>query len=264
MISRRGWRAEDPSGSYTRITRTRGVKVHYTGGYVNPKIVDDHRICIELVISFQRMHMSGGRGEKYIDLGYNLVACPHRRVFMGRGPGVVPAANGPGLNSEHYAVLALVGSSGFTEPNDELLHAVVDAVEYLRREGGAGREVKGHRDGYATSCPGGPLYAWVRAGAKRPKEEPDPKPTPKPNPKPETSWMEALVKNLPPLKPGDEHKHVKTLRCLLLARGVQEPKNLHSFVYDDALTADVEAFKKAKGLGSGPAWTKECWIKALS
>ncbi|WP_191897622.1 peptidoglycan recognition protein family protein [Planomonospora parontospora] len=239
------------------------MKVHYTGGYVPPGIVDDHRICIELVLAFQRMHMSGGRGETYIDLGYSLVACPHQRVFMGRGPGVVPAANGAGLNSGHYAVLALVGSSGFTEPNDGMLHAVVDAIEYLRREGGAGREVKGHRDGYATSCPGGPLYAWVRAGARRPKTAPA---KPVPAPKPEITWTETLiVKNLPGLKPGDEHRHVKTMRAVLFARGV-EPKNLHSMVYEPGgdLQEKVLAFKAAKKLGDGPAWTRACWIAALS
>ncbi|MFD0883558.1 N-acetylmuramoyl-L-alanine amidase, partial [Streptosporangium algeriense] len=101
-------------------------------------------------MSIQRMHMAGGREQPYSDIGYSMVACPHRRVFVGRGPGHIPAANGPGLNSQHYAVLALVGSTGFTQPNDELLHAVLDAVDYLRAHGGAGREIRGHRDGYAT------------------------------------------------------------------------------------------------------------------
>jgi len=36
------------------------------------------------------------------------------------------------------------------------------------RSNGAGKEIKGHRDGYATACPGGPLYAWVQKGAPRP------------------------------------------------------------------------------------------------
>ncbi|MEV4892117.1 peptidoglycan-binding domain-containing protein [Nonomuraea sp. NPDC055795] len=135
------------------------------------------------MLRFQQMHMSGGRGEKYIDLGYIMVACPHKRVFVGRGPGIVPAANGPGLNSQHYAVLALVGDSGFTEPNDDLLCAICDAIDYLRKEGGAGREAKGHRDGYATSCPGAALYRWVKAGAKRPMDE---------EPAPEIVWKDGV------------------------------------------------------------------------
>ncbi|MEU0516652.1 peptidoglycan recognition family protein [Streptosporangium sp. NPDC006007] len=173
-VSRRAWGARPPSRTYTRVGGTRGVKVHYTGGPVPADIAEpgNHRKCLELVAGIQRMHMSGGRGEVYLDIGYSMIACPHGRVLMGRGPHVLPAANGANLNSGHYAVLALVGSSGFTVPNDALLHAVADAIEYLREHGDAGDEIKGHRDGYSTSCPGGPLYAWVRAGAPRPSTIP--------------------------------------------------------------------------------------------
>jgi hypothetical protein len=72
------------------------------------------------------------------------------------------------LNSGHYAVLGLVGSSGLTEPTPAMLHGIRDAIEWLRRDGDAGSEIKGHKDGYSTSCPGGPLYAWVKKGAPRP------------------------------------------------------------------------------------------------
>src|SRR5690606_37806559 len=80
----------------------------------------------------------------------------------------LPAANGPGLNTGHYAVLGLVGSSGLVVPPDDMLHGIRDAIEYLREVGGAGSEIKGHRDGYATACPGDHLYEWVRRGAPRP------------------------------------------------------------------------------------------------
>lgn len=42
-------------------------------------------------------------GNGWIDVGYSLLCCPHRKVFEGRGPGNVPAANVVGLNSAHYA-----------------------------------------------------------------------------------------------------------------------------------------------------------------
>lgn len=100
--------------------------------------------------------------------GNTAVACPHRKVFEGRWLHHLPAANGPGLNSHHYAVLGLVGESGLVTPPDGLLHGILDAVDHLREDGFAGKEIKGHRDGYATECPGGPLYAWVRHGAPRP------------------------------------------------------------------------------------------------
>ncbi|MFF4779396.1 N-acetylmuramoyl-L-alanine amidase [Microtetraspora fusca] len=197
LISRAGWGAKPPRGSYTRVAFTKGVKVHYTGGHIPPAIVDDHRLCIEHVISIQRMHMAGGREQPYMDIGYNLAACCHRRIFMGRGPHNVPAANGPGLNSQHYAVLALVGSSGFVQPNDELLHAVLDAIDYLREHGAAGKEIRGHRDGYSTSCPGGALYAWIQRGAPRPKES-----TPAPKPEPEEDPIKIVLVGGVPQWPG--------------------------------------------------------------
>ncbi|TDC10331.1 N-acetylmuramoyl-L-alanine amidase [Nonomuraea longispora] len=170
LITRAEWHAKKPTSEYTRLESTKGVKIHYTGGKVPADLTEsaNHDKCGDLVRDIQKMHMSGGRGETYIDIGYSMVCCPHRYTFMGRGPHALPAANGAGLNSGHYAVLALVGSSGLTEPNDDLLHALVDAIEHLREHGDAGNEVKGHRDGFATSCPGDPLYDWVRRGAERP------------------------------------------------------------------------------------------------
>lgn len=177
LVTRREWGARAPRGSYGRLSSTKGVKVHYTGGQVSPGIVDNHDKCVTLVKSIQNQHMDGNG---WIDVGYSLLVCPHRKVFEGRGAKHLPAANGEGLNSGHYAVLGMVGSSGLTKPNDAMLHGIVDAIEYLRAEGGAGKEVKGHQDGYSTSCPGEPLYKWVRAGAHRPKASTPPKPPEKP------------------------------------------------------------------------------------
>ncbi|GAA2825496.1 N-acetylmuramoyl-L-alanine amidase [Nonomuraea rubra] len=165
LVLRRDWLARAPRGDYTQLDSTQGVKVHYTGGLVSPGIVDDHGECVALVRSIQGYHMDGNG---WIDIGYSYVSCPHRKVFEGRGLYHLPAANGPGLNAGHYAVLGLVGNAGLVQPPDRMLHGILDAVEYLRDHGRAGKEIKGHRDGYATDCPGEPLYAWVRRGAPRP------------------------------------------------------------------------------------------------
>ncbi len=130
-----------------------------------PEIVNDHNLCVAQVRSIQNFHMDGNG---WIDIGYSMVACPHKRVFVGRGPDRLPAANGSGLNSDHYAVLGLVGNAGFVKPNDDLLHAVLDAIEHLRKEGGAGTEIKGTATAFSTDCPGAALYAWVQRGAPRP------------------------------------------------------------------------------------------------
>lgn len=176
LVTRAKWGAREPRGSYTRVNSTRGVKLHYTGGRVDPRLLDDHTRCVSAVRAIQNQHMDGNG---WLDIAYSMVACPHRKVFVGRGPGHLTAANGPGLNTAHYSVLGLVGNSGLVEPNEAMLLGILDAIDYLRDKGHAGHEIKRHRDGYATDCPGGPLSAWVTHGAPKPNTA-KPAPAPKP------------------------------------------------------------------------------------
>ncbi|MFG1749863.1 peptidoglycan recognition protein family protein [Streptosporangium sandarakinum] len=245
IVKRREWGARAPRGSYSRISSTRGVKVHYTGGRVDPGIVDDHAKCVALVRSIQNQHMDGNG---WLDIGYSMVACPHRKVFEGRGPHHLPAANGPGLNSGHYAVLGLVGSTGLTKPTDGILHAVLDAVEYLRAEGGAGREIKGHRDGYATDCPGEPLYAWVRRGAPRPGATPAP---PEPHP-----VFPGRVLKYPPVMEGED---VRTWQRQMRERGWDLDAD---GLYGEESQRVCRKFQDEKGLPATGAVDRATWNAA--
>lgn len=260
LVSRAQWGARSPRGTVSYLASAKGVKVHYTGGHVDPGIVKDHAKCVALVRQIQRQHMDGNG---WVDIGYSLAVCPHRYVFVGRGPHRLPAANGPGLNAGHYAVLGLVGSSGLVEPPDEMLHGIRDAIEYLRKEGNAGNEIKGHRDGYATLCPGDRLYRWVREGAPRPKGQPAP--ASKADPEEET-WREALMRSLPDIKPGmGRHQHVKTVRALLHARGYP-PKDIWSHEYredDEDLKDAINRYKARHGLPQDGVWGRRCWEAAL-
>lgn len=161
LVTREQWGAR-PSKRQSAVVANRGVKVHYVGSHV-PKSMP-HSACDALVRQIQKSHMDGNG---WNDIGYSLLTCNHGFNFMGRGPHVLPAANGEGLNTAHYAICGLVGSSGQTHPSDLMLNGIRDGIEYLRRTGMAGNEIKGHRDGYATECPGEFLYAWVRDGAPR-------------------------------------------------------------------------------------------------
>lgn len=177
LVSRMAWRARSPRQAPVHLDSTRGVKVHYTGSYVNPLVLSDHGRCAPMVRGIQNSHMDSNG---WNDIAYSALVCPHAFVFVGRGPHHLPAANGPGLNSGHYAVCALIGSSGLTIPSEPLKHGLRDAINWLRSSGRAGSEIKGHRDGYrdgySTDCPGERLYAWVRSGAVRPGT-PTPAPT---------------------------------------------------------------------------------------
>lgn len=158
-----GW----PASAALTQTSTKGVKVHYEGSPVSTNLLDDHDACIAEWKAIRKSHLAN-KTENYSDVAYNYAACPHGYLLEGRGIGHRTGANGnQSLNQAHYAIVGLIGSSGLTEPTDAMLSAIRDGIELLRKNG-AGNEVKGHRDGFATACPGGPLYAWVQKGAPRP------------------------------------------------------------------------------------------------
>lgn len=183
FVTRKEWGARAPRGPHTRLPTARGVKVHYEGSTVPTGLLTDHTKCVTTVRQIQAFHMDANG---WNDIAYNLLVCCHGYVFEGRGARILSAANGPGLNSGHYAVCALLGVKGLTSPTPEMLHGILDAIAYLRARG-AGHEIKGHRDGYATSCPGPVLYAWIRKGCPAPAGGRDDTPTTpitKPLPKP--------------------------------------------------------------------------------
>lgn len=166
-----GWPA---SAAPDQLT-AKGVKIHYEGTDVS---CETHADCVDLVKAIRKSHLANPQ-ENYSDIAYNLVVCRHGYVFEGRGKRKRTGANGnQDLNKAHYAVMGLLGSKGDTTPTDEMIEGIKDAIAYMRSNG-AGKEIKGHRDGYATACPGEALYALVKAGRLEPEVKtsaPAPKP----------------------------------------------------------------------------------------
>ncbi|WP_176955774.1 N-acetylmuramoyl-L-alanine amidase [Sinosporangium album] len=193
-------------------------------------------------------------GNGWSDIAYNLLVCEHGIIWEGRGARVMSAANGEGRNTDHYAVCALLGTCGLVEPTDEILTGLRGAIDYLRQRG-AGDEVLGHRDGYATSCPGEPLYAWVRAGAVRPVKR---------------TWTEEAVRDLPLLRIGagvvkDDHRRwdVKTLVALLWARGFPIPSGTDETVFSVAVAEAVRAFQRTEKLRPDAVVGPKTWTALL-
>ena len=152
-----------------------GVKIHYLG---TPFKAASHEDCIRRVKAVRVAHLANTK-ENYSDIAYNLLVCKHGTNFEGRGKRKRTGANGnQELNRKDYAICALLGSEGDTVPTSEMIEGIKDGIAYLRTYG-AGKKIGGHRDGYATSCPGEPLYALVRAGKLEPGVS-APKPKPKP------------------------------------------------------------------------------------
>lgn len=157
LITRAGWGARSRTTS-TNITPSRGgVTIHYVGA---SSINDSHSQCAARVRGIQNHHINGNG---WSDIAYSLLVCRHGYVYVGRGINRRTAANGTNAGNQNwYAVCALLGGS--QKPTDEMVQGIKDAVAYLRKSGGAGPRVNGHRDHLATSCPGGPLYQMVRDG----------------------------------------------------------------------------------------------------
>ncbi|MFD6873287.1 MULTISPECIES: peptidoglycan-binding protein [unclassified Streptomyces] len=201
FVSRAEWGARPSRYKLTRIPGTRGVKVHYEGSHVPASLAnpDAHGQCAGRVRAIQAQHLADD-DEDYADVAYSAIVCPHGYVYEGRGAHHQTGANGTAaLNRAHYAVCAMVGNSGLTEPTPAQLDGILDAIAWLRADGDAGDEIKGHKDGHPTACPGGPLYAWVQRGAPRPGGTPDPGPAPTPGPKfepfPGAAWFKSAPRS---------------------------------------------------------------------
>lgn len=166
FVDRDGWGARAPREAYTPISSPAGVKIHYVGTLFGGR---EHSECDDYMRETQNYQMDESP-ENYFDFAYSLAVCQHGYVYDGRGKGHRSGANGnQELNANHYAVLGFVAKYGITQPSSSMITGLQDAIAYLRRAG-AGNDIKGHRDGYSTECPGSALYALVQDGTLDPGE----------------------------------------------------------------------------------------------
>lgn len=218
IIRRSEWGAPVTSPA-DYIGSTRGVKVHYLGTAYTSR---PHVECAAYVRQIRASHLAN-KEENYVDVAYNFLVCEHGDAFEGRGVHKRTGANGTvELNRQDYAVCALLGTSG--KPTDAMLNGIRDAIEELREHGRAGVWIGGHRDGYATDCPGDALYDWVKRGAPRPNTTPAPPSSGSgsaPRSTVDLSKLTAAAKADPP-KRGTPVSYygVKTVESALVAEGL--------------------------------------------
>jgi len=147
ITSRKEWGARAPrSRSTVSWGQRREFIVHYSEGPTT-----------QSVRSIQDFHMDG-RG--WSDIGYNFLVDVRGRIYEGRG-WLVVGAHAPDHNTSGIGV-CMIGRDGDSTPAAKRsIRWLYD--EAVRRKGGTLKAL-GHRDVYATSCPGNELHAWVRAG----------------------------------------------------------------------------------------------------
>ncbi|MEU4066675.1 N-acetylmuramoyl-L-alanine amidase [Streptomyces wedmorensis] len=233
LVTRAQWGAKPSKYKLVWVTRTKGVKVHYEGAHVPESLAnpDQHSKCDDHMRALQASHMANTE-QNYSDIAYNFAVCPHGTVYEGRGVHYLTGANGSqSLNYAHYSVLGFVGNKGLVTPTPAMLGGIRDAIELCRSKGAAADEILGHRDGYNTTCPGEPLYLWVKKGAPRPSGN---KPTPPKNP-PATPDKPVGVRGSlgawpgnPPVQYGRTNGHVQKLQLRLRAAlGITQARRLN-------------------------------------
>ncbi|MET8577043.1 peptidoglycan recognition protein [Streptomyces sp. NPDC005012] len=179
IVTRRGWKANE-SLREAGFAYTKKVKV----AFVHHTATGNRYTCKQapsVIRSIYRYHV-GSMGWR--DIGYNFLVDKCGKVYEGRAGGVarpVMGAHTLGFNSNSMGI-AVIGSFGSTKPSAKAVRGIARLTAwklglhgmnprgktYLTSGGGnryrKGKNVRlntisGHRDGFATSCPGGRLYS---------------------------------------------------------------------------------------------------------
>ncbi|MFE6285998.1 peptidoglycan recognition protein [Streptomyces sp. NPDC057877] len=178
IVTRRGWGA-DESLREKNFLYTKYVKA----AFVHHTATGNNYTCAQvpsLIRGIYRYHVTS---MGWRDVGYNFLVDKCGNIYEGRAGGVarpVMGAHTLGFNHDSTGI-AVVGSYDSKKPSESAVRAVAQLTAwklglfggnpngktYLRSGGGnlygKGKNVRlnvisGHRDGFATECPGGKLY----------------------------------------------------------------------------------------------------------
>jgi N-acetylmuramoyl-L-alanine amidase len=144
---------------------------HYEGGH---PCTDTGAAAMRAI---HRIHLANG----WSGIGYNHVVMLDGSAWEGRGWSLV-GAHCPNHNRVGYGVQIHLG--GAQKPTDAALATQRALYDEACRRAGHSLRMLGHRDGYATECPGDTLEAWVQEGMPMPGGRPSPAPLPAPKPSP--------------------------------------------------------------------------------
>lgn len=175
FVTRAQWGARPPRSRQPQSFT--GIRVHYSGSGADE--LADHRNCGLRVKGIQNYHMDG---QKWADLAYGFLTCRHGVVFEGRGWDVRTAANGTNSCNDCCTAVCFLGDD--TAGRDDVTNPGRAALAWVIREAirRGMKQVGGHRDCLATTCPGDEIYNWVKV--KGWETAPSPVPIPQPAPKP--------------------------------------------------------------------------------
>ncbi|MEU6812623.1 peptidoglycan recognition protein [Streptomyces sp. NPDC046831] len=190
IVIRRGWGADEKlrRGGFVYTTKVKAAFVHHTAS-------GNNYTCAQAPSVIRGIYRYHVRSMGWRDIGYNFLVDKCGRIYEGRAGGVARAVLGAhtmGFNSNSMGV-AVIGTYSKSKPPAATVQAVAQltawklglygmnpkSTTYLKSGGGnlyaKGKNVRlnvisGHRDGFATDCPGRQLYAKLgtaRATAAR-------------------------------------------------------------------------------------------------
>lgn len=155
FYTRSDWRARPPKGPMASQGNVTEVFVHHTD---NPdaSLIDSLGEQRKAMQTIQGFHMDS-RG--WSDIAYHAIVfqaqrnIPFARVYLGRPPGTVPAAQ----QDHNTGTLAIAVYGDFT--TDTLDRNTRYAIEQtIKRLAPKAKMLGGHRDVFPTACPGDGIY----------------------------------------------------------------------------------------------------------
>ena len=163
IVTRAEWGAASPRRTPVPVTWTPGafdLHLHHTAG---PQSQTPREI--------QEFHQ---RVRMWNDVGYHYLVHSDGTVYEGRGRNV-EGAHSPDVNDEPG--VALIGTYSTIDPSEAQRRAVWELLDML-----GGRRIRGHRDSFATECPGDAAYRMIvegprPAGTGALERKPEPMPT---------------------------------------------------------------------------------------
>ena len=175
--TRQQWGAVPPKNRRYDV-KPEGVVVHYPGGGRYTGV--PHSDCQARMRMWQRMHMTPrpGNSRGSNDIEYGLVLCEHLHLMEGRveedKPDVRVGSNGTRDANYRNSSIQLMRGSNDPAPTSAEIDTLAEAIVWLRKHGGWGPKITGHRDHVSTACPGGTLYSKldiIRRKVKRIEEK---------------------------------------------------------------------------------------------
>ncbi|MFI5863572.1 peptidoglycan-binding protein [Streptomyces sp. NPDC051546] len=233
IVSRAQWGAKPWAGTpnYVSLAQRTEFFIHYDGA--------DHitRTGNSVPQAIERGHL----GQGWAGIGYSFVVDQEGVAYEGRG-WTLQGAHCPDHNISGIGVQIAIG--GDQEPSAKALATARALYDEACQKTGRTLAMKGHKDGFATACPGVRLYAWVKAGMPAGNYE-DPNGG---GSKPPVNWDGTSFPGAGAFALGRSHPAVTVLGQRLVAHGYGRfYKEGPGPRFSEADRSATEAFQKAQG-----------------